>query len=363
MIELVGKLNPQIVAGAVNNNQAFLTSIMGKLDPHATANVINNNAGWVSNLVSLLNPSVIATVVNNSSSATTELLKYLNPKVVADVLNANEAFLEGLINNLDPTVLAQVVNSPEGGQLVVGLLGNGVSSGGIDPAVLAQVLNETPGFTSALLDPTTGLDASKLAEVLNSNTEPFISDLIGHLDVSVITGAMAATTLKSYDPGGPKGMLYDLVKPVAQGGISPQVVAALLNNNPTFLSNVMGDTINAMNPDDPSGTLATLLSDPNLRTFLNQVIDNLSANPAVMKNVADAMAAPGALSFMHNLMLALGDNAAVQFLVDRLGSGPGGLGIKNSLQYVTMKAWSDIGLLGSPYLFATITDFAVAPYP
>jgi hypothetical protein len=66
---------------------------------------------------------------------------------------------------------------------------------------------------------------------------------------------------------------------------------------------------------------------------------------------------------MHNLMLALGDNAAVQFLVDRLGSGPGGLGIKNSLQYVTMKAWSDIGLLGSPYLFATITDFAVAPYP
>jgi hypothetical protein len=200
-----------------------------------------------------------------------------------------------------------------------------------------------------------------IATALNANG-PFITGLISHLDATVINNAMNATTKKSYDPGGPKGMMYDLVRPYNAGnphdpnnGLNPSIIAGIVNNNATFIGDLMG----SMDPVAMSNALETA----NGRLFINTVLNQLAGRMDVLKNIADALVYNGpqgnAIEMARQLMIALGNHSAVDFLVSQLNAA----GNNSSLAMVTMKVWSDNSLLSDPYMYGVFMYTSRAEYP
>jgi hypothetical protein len=364
VIALVGKLSPQVVANVVNNNGTFLKQFMGKMNVQTTAQAINNNVPFVRDLVSFLNPHVIAGVVNDMDPTITQKMLLpppngIDPAVIATIVNTNGQFLDSLLANLNPTVLANALNTDGGQSFLTAMLNPTI---GLDPAVLAQASNANMGFTAALLaQPPDGINPAILANAINSNG-PFITGLLANLNADVINNAMKANTLRTYDPGGPKGTFYDLVRPynpadphATTNGLNPAVVAGIVNNNPSFLGALMGGM-------DPVAT-SDALESANGRAFINHVITDLGANTTALKNVADALVYVGpqgnAIEMSRQLMIALGDNATVQFLANQLNMA----GSSSALQMVTMKCWSNNSMLSDPYMYGTFLDASVAGYP
>jgi len=209
--------------------------------------------------------------------------------------------------------------------------------------------------------PPDGINPGVLANAINANG-PFINGLLAHLNANVINTAMKANTLRSYDPGGSKGTFYDLVRPydagnphAATNGLNPAVVAAIVNNNPSFLGELMGGM-------DPVST-SDALESANGRAFINTVIAQLGTNTTALKNVADALVYQGpqgnAIEMSRQLMIALASNGAPQFLAAQLNLA----GSSSALQMLTMKCWSDNSMLSDPYMYGTFLDASVAPSP
>jgi hypothetical protein len=367
VINLVGKLNPAVVASVVNNNGPFVQQIMGKMDVRTTAEALNSNVPFVTALVGDLNPAVVATIVNNTASMSSQMIAYLNPAVIGVVINSSPTFLNGLVSNLEPGVIAGAINTAGGQNFLTAMLNPAI---GMDPRVLAQVTNDNPNFSKALMatyNPVFpdqgGINPMIIASAINSN-EPVIQGIIANLDADVINNAMDSTTLKSYlpdgsaRPGGPKGMVYDLVKPVAQGGIDPAIIAKIVNSNPAFLGDLMGGM-------DPVATANTLGS-ANGRAFVNSVIsgvanysDPVTHTNLVLKNVADALCTPGAIEMSRQLMIALADSNRVNFLVGQLNLA----GLNSALAMITMKTWSNNSFLSDPYMYGVFRYAAAVDAP
>jgi hypothetical protein len=364
MSALVGKLNPQVVANVINYNQQFLTELLRYLEVDGTARAINENSAWISTLLGLLNPQVIANVMNATGSKTTQLINKLSGSVVGYIVNHNGSFLTGVVGSLTPTVLTDALNTAGGQALIADMIG----VGGLSPRVMAEITNSAPQFTIGLLQPYNpsgggGLNPQVVVNVVQNN-EAFIKRLIGYLHASVINDAIKGSTLRSYNPGGPKGALYDLIKPVAQGGLSPSVVAGLLNNNAHFLGELLG----GMDPD----ATASILDSTNGRTFIGQMVSDLTANPANLQLITEALANSDAIDNTKQLMISLKDPGAVQFIADQLKL----VGASNALQMVTFKVQNNLEkntgmpgtyVWGAPYsyMYNTFIDYIVrdAPIP
>jgi hypothetical protein len=153
-------------------------------------------------------------------------------------------------------------------------------------------------------------------------------------------------------------MVYDLVKPVAQGGIDPAIIAKIVNSNPAFLGDLMGGM-------DPVATANTLGS-ANGRAFVNSVIsgvanysDPVTHTNLVLKNVADALCTPGAIEMSRQLMIALADSNSVNFLVGQLNLA----GLNSALAMITMKTWSNNSFLSDPYMYGVFRYAAAVDAP
>ncbi|MCG2795751.1 MAG: hypothetical protein L6427_07820, partial [Actinomycetia bacterium] len=350
MKKLVGKLNPRVIAAVINNNETFLSRLMPKLDPASTAQAINENVPFVTSLVSNLNPKVIAGVMNNTSDSTSELMKYLNPKIIAYVVNQNGSFVSGLLSSLKPKVITTAINNPAAQPFLNEMLDPSV---GMDPAVMAAAQNANPEFTLAMMEPyPNGIDPAVLAYVVNNN-QAFITGLISYLDAGALNLAMRNATKLSYQPpvGPPVGMFYDLTKP-PPAGLDPVVIAYIINNNEGFLEDLMG----GMNPV----TTATALNSVNGKRFINDVVTALKSSDQGLTNLAAAMADPDAIEMSRLLMIALSDNAALTFLRSQLNAQPMA---NNALSWVVMKLWSDNSSLSSPYMFGVFREAVIMDMP
>jgi len=345
-------LNPQVVANVINFNQQFLTELLGYLDVEGTARAVNENAAWASTLVGLLNPQVIANVMNSTGSKTTQLINKLSGSVVGYIVNHNGPFITGLVGGLTPTVLTDALNTTAGRALIADMIGDG----GLNPRVIAEVTNQAPDFTKGLLQPLAngGLDPQLVVEVVHNN-QAFIQQLIGYLHADVINQAVKNSTILSYptSAGGPKGALYDLIGP---GGLNPAVVAGLLNNNATFLGNLLGGM-------DPSAT-ASILDSVNGRDFIGKVVKDLTDNPANLELITNALADSNAIETTRKVLLSLADPAAVSFLVAQLNLA----GLGNPLAGITVKLLDNLtmgGLITSRYMYNTFVGYKVedAPVP
>jgi len=286
---------------------------------------------------------------------------YLDPAVIASVVNANGSFVIGLLGELSPSVLTGAINTNAGQTFLTQLLNPNI---GMDPLVMARGMNQNQKFTEALMDPASGIDAWMLAAVLNNPTsQSFLNSLIGNLNAGQINTAMRNAIKLSYKPDGtpqtPSGMFYDLVKPYIPGdpqhsGIDPKVIAGIVNNNPTFIGELMG----AMEPYAAQTAQilnAAMTPDVHGYSFLNSLVTLLNGDATARQNIANALANPDALTMSQNLMLAMGgDSDLVGWLADELNYAQN----DNKLRNVTFKIWSDPasmpqiwGVTISPYLF------------
>ncbi len=362
MINLVGKLNPQVIAGVINNNGTFLSQLQGKGNQKATADAINNNVAWVSNLITYLNPQVIAGIMNNADPKNNEeMMKYLRPDVIAYVVNHNGFFLDGMLANLQPTVLANAINTPGGQAYLTAYLDPAI---GMDPYWGAMASNANPEFAEAMMaPPPDGIDPGVLANVINNNGA-FISGLISKLDATVLSNATIAATKKSYQPGGPKGQMYDFTRPYnpasphsPDNGLNPAVIADIINSNQAFLTDYMDNS-------DPVAN-ANLLESVNGRNFVLNVVNAAANNMDALQSLIAAMASPGAIetSRQTNILLAVNANlpgSVAQYIKNQINA----VGkINNVLSWVTVKTAGKVNPQPTDCSYGTFLEAVVQDYP
>ncbi len=63
-----------MVAGALNTNQAFLTSLIGNLNPAVLAGAINANGTFLTNLIGALDTNVLAGAIASNGTFLTNLI-------------------------------------------------------------------------------------------------------------------------------------------------------------------------------------------------------------------------------------------------------------------------------------------------
>jgi len=190
-------------------------------------------------------------------------------------------------------------------------------------------MNINPDFTAGLMS---NLSAAALVDIVK-NSEGFIKNLIANLDASAINAATGASTLYTYEAGGPKGMFYDLVKPVSQGGLDPVKVADIINS--PSVANFVGALMGHMDPSQTAG----LLSTPNGEAFLKAVLDQIQGSPTAEANIAAVLSNPAGVEMMHQLYLALADPSVLGFLVSKINAA----GPNSVLRYLTLAIESPVG--------------------
>ncbi len=204
--DLIQNLNPDVIAPVVNVSGSFLVALMAKMDPAVGAKILNANGAFLASLIDRLDPAGLAVILNANEAFLTNvmtetaksqqllastasivnsnptflknLLKYLNAKVVAAALNANGEMTTNLLDRLSPSAVASIVNANR--NFLRDLIGH------MDPKVIASTTNNTGPFMTRLY---AFLDEGVIGDVVNHN-QTFMIDLVTNLSPTVVAGAV-----------------------------------------------------------------------------------------------------------------------------------------------------------------------------
>jgi hypothetical protein len=149
----------------------------------AIANALNNNGAFLTTLIGNLNAPALAIAIN------------------AGIDGAPMNMLRNTLANLDAAVLGSVMSSPQAQNLLNQLLGGSTHLSG---TLVAQALNNNPdtGIKPLMTSLLNGLDGKALAASLNSiQAENLLVELLNGLNVATLAAAVNAA---------PTGMLYHL---------------------------------------------------------------------------------------------------------------------------------------------------------
>jgi hypothetical protein len=193
----MNNLNPAVTAAAINGaDRQNLQKIVGAIDPDVVAYAVNNNGDFVEDLIPWLDAKKLAAPMNsaNGRNFTERLLRGgLKASTVAAILNGNTDFVSQLVSALEAAEPKYAIQA------------------------IANGINFNTDFLSDLL---TYTHASGIADVLNynGNAQQFVIKLVGLLD-----GQKVAQSLSEH----PDVTIALLASP--PGGIDPEVLNSLLS--------------------------------------------------------------------------------------------------------------------------------------
>jgi hypothetical protein len=179
-------ISPVVVAGAVNSNETFLRGLISNLTSHvpALAGPMNSAEGenFSERLMQAgnLDPKVVAGLLNGNGAFISSLLSpgHLNPQVIASAINNNQAFLTQTMTYMNTSDIVDVLNNNTGAQTTINTL-----VGLLDGNVIADAMGQHPEMTTNLLAaPPTGIDPDILGPILSSPTTrdflgPFLANM------------------------------------------------------------------------------------------------------------------------------------------------------------------------------------------
>ncbi|MFW6113413.1 MAG: hypothetical protein ACOC78_00625 [Actinomycetota bacterium] len=229
-------MNPDLIGGVFNSNPDFVSGLVSKMDPAVVAGAVNDNPDFMSAVLDQLDPQVVDALIAGSSGFMSRVVGALDPATLAGIINDNPGFLSDLATSLNPDVLAAALNSEPFAQWLSGLLSR------VDPAVMARLINENQGLVAGLL---ASLDQAGMASALNSNPQ-FLNGVLSNLDIS---------------------------------GLDPAVVGALVNDNPDWLSALVGQLNSAV--------MASVLG--NNQSFVVEMVNAMGSEP--ISQLIDSLAA------------------------------------------------------------------------
>jgi hypothetical protein len=172
---LIGSLNPQVIADAINNNQSFLTQTMTYMNTSDVIDVLNNNVSaqtTVNALVGLLRGDVIAGAMNQHPELTQALFDPgtapggqhygIDPDILMPLLATPQVknFLGPFMANMSPTGTRTLLTSS--GNFIGNLLNR--ASGGLNPNVLVEAIAGPKN--SGVINPRTGTGFSPSQNIL-----------------------------------------------------------------------------------------------------------------------------------------------------------------------------------------------------
>ena len=227
-------IDPAVVAGAVNSNGTFLRGVIANLTPHvpALADPMNSAVGedFSERLMrDGLDPKVVAGLLNGNGAFISSLLTHLNPQVVADAVNNNQAFLTQTMGYTNTGDVVDVLNNNAGAQTTINTL-----VGLLDGGVIAHAMNAHPEMTVNLLAaPPTGIDPAILGPILASPTTkdflgPFLANMsaTGTRTLLMSSGNFIGNLLNRNTSGISASTLVQAIAGPTNAGINPRTGTA-----------------------------------------------------------------------------------------------------------------------------------------
>jgi hypothetical protein len=322
MAGLLGHLNPQVIAGIVNDNTDWIAQLQMAMDSEKTASAINQSSGFLTSLVSKLDPAVVAQAINANPESSSKIMRYLNVDVIAGVVNSNGTFLTNLVKSLNTTVLANALNANPDmttqllSHLQPSVIANVVNNNGtfvtnlmnrMNPATTAAAINANQDFLTRLLqpdaDPVTpgvqpGVNPTVLTYAVNNN-QTFLNGLIANLDARSTAEPMNSIAGEQFSE-----------RLMHSGNLDPKMVAGLLNGNGAFISGLLShlnpQTIaDAVNGNQPF--LTTMMTYMNPADISDVINNNLTAQQTIntLVGLLDGGVISGAMNAHPELTTAL----------------------------------------------------------
>jgi hypothetical protein len=345
---LIGYLDPAIMAGILNNNGAWVGDLISNLNTSMVVDVVDNlDPAWTSQLFTSLNNATTLGVIGNIANSpqftafVDALIGYLDPAIMAGILNNNGAWVGDLISNLNTSMVVDVVDN-------------------LDPAWTSQLFTSLNNATT--LGPTCHRQHRQLAPVHRLRGRPDRLPRSGHhgrhpqqqrrlgrrphLQPEHLHGggrsrqpgsAWTSQLFTSLNNATTLGVIGNIANSpqftafvdALIGYLDPAIMAGILNNNGAWVGDLISNLNTSMVVDvvdnlDPAwtsqlftslnnattlGVIGNIANDPATTSFITALLPELDA--AALAGVVNANSALGAgNTLIENLVGNLDSNTA-----------------------------------------------------